>query len=97
MIQKLRDMIGPDNAQAGLLDGRWVRVVPCPFYGGFFDRLNDAWAVLMGRVYAVRWPEPGELEDAFPPAIIGRPPTSAELIARGKAVKGAIGPKSRFA
>jgi hypothetical protein len=42
-----------------------VRAVPCPFYGGLFDRLRDARAVISGKAYAVHWPEGGELEEAM--------------------------------
>ena len=68
MIHKLRDMVGSADFQVGLKESggtRWVRPVPFPFFGGFKDRLHDAWEVLQGRAYAVRWPEHGELEDAL--------------------------------
>lgn len=41
---------------------RWVRAVP---ERASFGRLRAAWAVLTGRAEALRWPEPGELEDAL--------------------------------
>lgn len=65
MIQRLASMVAPEGVQAGLPDGRWVRAVPEPFHGGLIDRARDAWAVLRGDVYAVRWPTPGELEQAM--------------------------------
>jgi hypothetical protein len=65
MIHQLRDMVSGPGAQTGLPGGRWVRAVPLPFYGGLFDRCRDAWAVIRGNAYAVRWPEAGELEDAI--------------------------------
>jgi hypothetical protein len=67
MIHRLRNMIGGPDVGCGMPDGRYVRAVPCPFYGGLFDRLRDARAVVMGNAYAVRWPEPGELEAALTP------------------------------
>jgi len=65
MIQRLRDMIGSRDCSAGLPDGRYVRAVPLPW--NYRSRFNfrDAWAVFMGRAHAVKWPEPGELEDAL--------------------------------
>jgi hypothetical protein len=65
MIHHLGDMVTGPGAQTRLPDGRWVRAVPLPFYGGLFDRCRDAWAVIRGDAYAVRWPEAGELEDAL--------------------------------
>jgi hypothetical protein len=65
VIHQLRDMVSGPGVQAGLPGGRWVRAVPLPFYGGLFDRCRDAWAVIRGTAYAVRWPEAGELEDAL--------------------------------
>ena len=64
MIHRLRDMIAPD-CQAELPNGRWVMAVPMPFYGGLFDRLRDAWAVIRGNAFTIQWPEAGELEDAL--------------------------------
>lgn len=63
MIHQLRDMISGPGTQAQTPRG-WASAVPLPFYGGLLDRCRDAWAVLTTRAYAVRWPEPGELEDA---------------------------------
>lgn len=71
MVHKLDSLIGSPDVRACVEvpgDGRyWVRAVPLPFYGGLFDRLNDAWAVIKGNAYAVRWPEPGEFEQACRP------------------------------
>lgn len=47
---------------AGLPDGRYVVAVSEPYDG---NRLRASWEVLMGRAFALRWPEPGELEDAI--------------------------------
>ena len=65
MIHRLGSMIGSPDVSAGLPDGRYVRAVPSPFYGGLFDRARDAWAVLRGNVFAVHWPADGELEAAL--------------------------------
>lgn len=73
MIHSLHHMIGsPQCATAvrvslgnGIVREAWVRSVPLPFFGGLFDRLRDAWAVIRGDAYAVRWPEPGDLEVAL--------------------------------
>lgn len=74
MIHRIHNMIGSADTAAQITrrDGdlawaAWVWAVPCPFRGGLFDRLADAWAVLTERAYAVRWPQPGELEDAVAP------------------------------
>lgn len=83
MIHRLRHMIG--SAQCGQSHPTmgYVRAVPCPFYGGLFDRLRDAAAVVRGNAFAVRWPKGGELEMALcegihsarhegpPPAVTG--------------------------
>lgn len=61
-IHRLRDLIGSKNVQVGLPNGRYVRAVPEPYTAGKFIA---AWAVLTGRAAAVRWPEPGELEEAL--------------------------------
>ena len=58
-IHRLADMIGNENEQAGLPDGRWVRAVSLPYTGA---RLTAAWAVLRGRAYAIQWPKAGDLE-----------------------------------
>lgn len=71
MIHSLRQMIG--GLGTHLPDGRLVRAVPEPFHGGLIDRLWDAWAVITGRAMAVRWPAPGELEDALSPPKRRRP------------------------
>jgi hypothetical protein len=44
-----------------------VRAMHEPFYGGLFDRMRDAWAVLRGpeHAVAVRWPKHGEFEQAI--------------------------------
>lgn len=66
MIHKLSDMIAPYGCEAqSQVDGRWYRAVPMPYSETPLKRFRDAWAVLCGRVYAVRWPEVGELERAM--------------------------------
>ncbi len=64
MIYTLSDMIGFKNNQTEV-DSCWVRLVPMPFKAGLFGRLKAALSVLIGSSYAVRWPEPGELEAAY--------------------------------
>lgn len=69
MIHSINHMIGGANTSttARTFDGKevWVRSVPLPFFGGLLDRMRDAWWVLTGRAYAVRWPRPGDLERAL--------------------------------
>lgn len=70
MIHSLRNMVGDATVTTQFHDAiarksSWVRSVPEPFYGGLLDRLNDAWTVITGRAFAVRWPTDGELEDAL--------------------------------
>lgn len=62
-IHRLSDMIGTDDnsSTAFGLEG-YFRAVPLPYCGA---RLRAAWYVLTGKAYAVRWPEPGELESAL--------------------------------
>lgn len=66
MIFHLRDLIPGDNVGVELEDGKWVRAMHLPFYGGVFDRARDAWAVLRGpeHAVAVHWPVNGEYERA---------------------------------
>jgi len=73
MIHRLRDMIG--SAQDGQSHPTvgYVRAVPHPFYGGLFDRLRDARAVISGKAFAVRWPEGGELEIALMQGVLSAP------------------------
>ena len=65
MIHHLSSMIGPSHTGCSHPTLGWVRAVPCPFYGGLLDRLRDAWALLRGNAYAIRWPVSGELEAAL--------------------------------
>jgi hypothetical protein len=67
MIHKLSDMIGTPDVTTQDNLGRIVRAVPLPFRGGIVDRARDAWAVFRGDVFAVRWPEAGELERTLNP------------------------------
>ncbi len=43
------------------------RAVPMPYASGLLARLKDAWAILKGNAYAIKWPEPGDLEKALRP------------------------------
>jgi hypothetical protein len=66
MILTVGELIPHADVGAEVSPGRWVRAMHEPFRGGLFDRLRDAAAVLKGRdVFAVRWPKPGEFEDAL--------------------------------
>lgn len=65
MIHRLRHMIGSAQAAQSHPTMGYVRAVPEPFYGGLFDRLRDARAVISGKAFAVRWPKGGELEAAL--------------------------------
>lgn len=60
MIHRLGSMIG-----SGCVSTPMGRAVPLPFYEGVLGRLRDAWAVLRGRAFAVKWPVSGELEEAL--------------------------------
>lgn len=77
MIHRLHHMIGSPECSTEK-DGRWVRAVPMPFYGGLFDRARDAWAVLTERAFAVRWPEPGEFEAAANHRLVPRRPVEEQ-------------------
>lgn len=62
-VHRLSDMIGPDGAQSTAFGiSGYFRAVPLPYRGA---RFWAAWAVLTGKAYAVKWPEPGELEMAL--------------------------------
>lgn len=67
MIFRLRDLIPSSNAGTPGPLGGYVRAMHEPFYGGLFDRMRDAWAVLKGpeHAVAVRWPKSGEFEQAI--------------------------------
>lgn len=73
MIHCLIDMIGSAEDSARHPVWGYVRAVPHPFYGGLFDRLRDARAVVAGRAFAVRWPKDGELETALAQGILSAP------------------------
>lgn len=70
MIYRVRDMFARPGCDAaievyterGTVKQAWVRAVVHPFYG---ERLRSALAVLFGKAYAVKWPEPGELEETL--------------------------------
>lgn len=76
MIHRLHHMIGSAQDSQSHPTMGYVRAVPCPFYGGLFDRLRDAREVIVGRAFAVRWPKGGELEAALVEGVPyrGRPP-----------------------
>lgn len=59
-VHRLRDMIGSGGVEV-CVDGKVFRAVPEPYAG---RRLYAAWRVLIGKAYAVQWPEPGDLERA---------------------------------
>lgn len=61
-LNLLRDMISPPGVHACVDGDRWVRAVPAPYDG---NRLYGAISVLLGRAYAIKWPEAGDLEDAL--------------------------------
>jgi hypothetical protein len=42
-----------------------VRAVPDPLPLDIIARCRAAWAVLVGRAHAVKWPQQGELEEAM--------------------------------
>lgn len=65
MIHRLASMIGSKDTSTPIAGGRYVRAVPMPFFGGLFDRLRDAGAVVRGDAFAVHWPAAGELEAAL--------------------------------
>jgi hypothetical protein len=61
-VYQLADLLGSKHCGAGLPDGRYVRAVSTPFFGG---NIHAAWEVLRGRAYAIEWPKPGDLEKAL--------------------------------
>ena len=64
-VFRLRDMIGSMGHETQMVDGRYVRGVPEPFWYGLFPRLRAAREIIAGRAYAVEWPKPGEIEAAM--------------------------------
>jgi hypothetical protein len=60
-IHSIGDIYHP-GAHTGTSDGRWVVAVAEPYTAG---SLRAAWWVLTGRAFALRWPRPGDLEDAL--------------------------------
>lgn len=63
MIYTIRDLVGSQDCQTGPDSrGRWSRAIPLPYSGGY---LRGAWAVIIGRAVAVRYPVAGELEQAL--------------------------------
>lgn len=75
MIYRIRHLIGKETQteitttkffRGRPIEGKeWVRAVPEPFYPNLLERFKDAWAVFCGQAYAVKWPKPGELEEAL--------------------------------
>ena len=62
-VHRLKDMIGSRDTHSTAFGFEgYFRAVPSPYRGG---RIRAAWAVLTGKAYAVKWPEPGEFEDAL--------------------------------
>lgn len=61
-VHRLSDMVGSkeNSSTASGRDGYFC-AVPIPYRG---NNIAAAWAVLTGKAVAVKWPEPGELEDA---------------------------------
>lgn len=60
-IHTLRRMFSV-NVQTRSADGRCVLAVAEPYTAG---SLWAAWEVLCGRAFAIKWPEPGELEEVL--------------------------------
>jgi len=66
VIYRFGDLIPIVDVSQKMENGQWVRAVSEPFRGGLFDRVRDALAVLRGGdIFAVRWPRPGEFEEAM--------------------------------
>lgn len=66
MIFTLRSLIPLSGNSTQIATGQWVRAMHEPFRGGLFDRARDALAVLKGDdVFAVKWPQHGEYEQAI--------------------------------
>ena len=62
MILSLRHLLPARDCSSEIAPGLWVASMPLPFQGGLLDRARDAWSVLTGRTFAVRYPVDGELE-----------------------------------
>ncbi len=64
-IHTIDRVVGSKNCQTGLKTQggeRWVRAIPEPYTAG---SIQAAWWVLTGRAFALKWPEPGDLERAL--------------------------------
>lgn len=69
-VHRLADMIGSPEVQSTAIGLKgYFRAVPSPCRG---KRIKAAWAVLTGKAYAVKWPEPGDLEMALNPPRVNR-------------------------
>lgn len=66
-VHSLSYLVGSVDCGTVLPDGRWVRAIPGPYFGTIVERLRVCWWVFTGRAHAIRWPEPGELEEALSP------------------------------
>ena len=66
MILRLKDLIPYEAVGTQIATGQWVRAMHEPFRPGILGRFRDALAVLRGQdVFAVRWPQNGEFEQAM--------------------------------
>ncbi len=60
-VHRIGSIYSP-HCESGMPDGRWALAVASPFWG---SRIRAAWEVFRGRAHALRWPVPGELEEAI--------------------------------
>jgi hypothetical protein len=56
------DRMYSKNVACKMSTGRWYYAVAMPYSSG---QLRAAWEVLMGRAFAIKWPEPGDIEKAL--------------------------------
>ena len=58
------------NTMETHINGKWVPAKPINHkYRSLFERIADAWAVLVGRADAIKWPE-GQYIDVYHCCII---------------------------
>lgn len=58
MIWNLRELVQHCETVSTEINNRWVPCRPDNWKcWSFWERLRDAWAVLVGRAEAFRWPE----------------------------------------
>ena len=50
----LKELIQSCSETQAEINGKWVP--SRPLKGGLFERLRDAWSVLVGKADAVKWP-----------------------------------------